>query len=373
MTNLLKVLRIQPNSRITFRSTFLSVTSFPSAPPTFKRSFYEDYYDLEIVKELGLKAQLQMKNPEDFQKSVEKNFHESGLKNIFLTEIDQYLKLAQSKDEMKEAVNILVVLMNNDLMFDAEQFQKILIYFLKKCYTYSCVEEAKQLWSTNLLRFGKNTNSKLMRLYLDILYSNGCYEDVIDEFDKSNFLFNGNVKGLQSLALISLSCFKIGTRDSLKKNIQEVLPVYKGKFEAARFVLQYTAMHAFNLEEYALSMMYVQKLKERTRFTHPWHKDLEVMILIKTGKLVEAVAMFRAQLSSRMEGQGYILYPIVKELVKEVQNYEDNGHLLKEMLALVSTIDSQSPKQVINCSLEDTLPKKQSPYKEKEIIHTDIK
>ena len=119
--------------------------------------------------------------------------------------------------------------------------------------------------------------SNLMRLYLDILYSHGRYEDVIDEFDKSNFLFNNNVKGLQSLDLVSFSCFKIGTRESLKKNIQEVLPIYQGKFESDRLVLQFTAMHAFNVEEYAVAMMYVQKLKESTRFVHPFHIDLEIL------------------------------------------------------------------------------------------------
>jgi len=383
MTNLLKIIRSLPSSRITFRSAFLSVTSFPAEPTICNRSFYEDYYNLELVKELGEKAQSQMKNPEAFKKSVTKNFHESGLKNIFLTEIDQYLKLAQSKDEMKEAVNILVALMNNELPFDAEEFQKLLIYFLKKCYSFSAVDEAKQLWSTNLLRFSNNTNSNLMRLYLDILYSHGRYEDVIDEFDKSNFLFNNNVKGLQSLDLVSFSCFKIGTRESLKKNIQEVLPLYQGKFESDRLVLQFTAMHAFKLEEYAVAMMYVQKLKENTRFVHPFHIDLEMMILIKTGKLEEAFTMFRANHMSRMNGQGYILSPIVVELVKELRNHEDGGHLLKEMLTLVGTIDSQNPEQVINCSLEDMLPKKKSPekkkisrkekFKKKKMIFSDVK
>ena len=75
--------------------------------------------------------------------------------------------------------------------------------------------------------------------------------------------------------------------------------------------------------------------------------------------------MFRANHMSRMNGKGYILSPIVVELVKELKNHEDGGHLLKEMLTLVGTIDSQNPEQVINISLEDMLPKKKSPEKKK--------
>ena len=62
---------------------------------------------MERVRVLGLQTQSQMKNPENFKNTLAHEFRDRGLKNIFHTEIDQYLKLAESKEEMAEVVNMI--------------------------------------------------------------------------------------------------------------------------------------------------------------------------------------------------------------------------------------------------------------------------
>jgi len=360
MTNFVRFCRSLPTSRITFSTSFLSVSSV-KASSHFQRNFFEDYHHLEVVKELTLKKQTQMEGAEQFKTSLTKHFNESGLKNIIHKDIDQYLLLAKSKEEMKETANMLAALLYDHLRFDAKLMPPILILFFKKCYLLNCVDEAKNLWDLNLMRFGTNVNGKLMRLYLDILHSNGCYQDVLDAFDKSKFLFTDDIRGLQCLSLVINSCYRIGTKESLKKSIEEVFLIKEGKHQLDD--LKFIAMHAFNLKEYDLSMMFVKKLQDQTSTKHPFHRDLELMIQIRTGKLQEAVAKLRSNFSlgGGCEGKGLILYPIVQELVQEVKMYDDGGKLLKELLTIVAAIDSETQKKIVNRSLDDMLPLKHSP------------
>merc|ERR1712107_505673 len=93
------------------------------------------------------------------------------------------------------------------------------------------------------------------------------------------------------------------------------------------------ALHAFNLEEYGLAMTYVKKLQDKSISEY---LDLEIMILIKTGKLEEAVAKFRGVLSLRPNGT--ILYPTVKDLIVAVNALEDGETLQKDVMTILQLL-----------------------------------
>ena len=59
------------------------------------------------------------------------------------------------------------------------------------CYHLNCVEPARTFWNDPAVKetmIAENSKS-IARLYFDLLFNNGHYNDVLEEFDENNELF----------------------------------------------------------------------------------------------------------------------------------------------------------------------------------------
>ena len=94
----------------------------------------------------------------------------------------------------------------------------------------------------------------------------------------------------------------------------------------------------------------------RKQKKHVFNEHLELLILIKSGRLEEAVTFFKAQKVPKPQYQRtiYILYDVVEELLKAVKESR-NEELLKDVMGAIAIIDKSQLVVIKSEKLEDIL------------------
>ena len=89
---------------------------------------------------------------------------------------------------------------------------------------------------------------------------------------------------------------------------------------------------------------------------HVFNEHLELMILIKSGRLEEAVTFFKAHKVPKPHYQRpvYILYDVVEQLLKAVKESKKE-ELLKDVMGAIAIIDKAENVVIKNEKLEDIL------------------
>ena len=330
-------------------SSSCSAATSLSSRTLFSDSFHKMHTFLDSVSKLKLMIQ----DPPAYKSKVLENFRATGLQNIFDEEISNTVALSENEEDLRSCKELLVAIYGNSLrMGDKESKDKMylaLVNFFKLCKLFNSVDVAVEMWKNETVQQSMLLqNSKtISRLYIDLMFENGRYQDIVDEYLKSP---DHLAKFEFMYALVPLSCYKIGTREALETALNVLHLMKKDKIQTSRGP-KAAALLAYNLNENVIAHNLLRKQGK-----HIFNEHLEILLLLQADKLQEAVTYFKANKVPHPHYKRHItiLYDVVVEMIRKVRESGDEA-LLNDVMNMVTIIDKSDITVVKNTKLEDIL------------------
>ena len=181
--------------------------------------------------------------------------------------------------------------------------------------------------------------------------------ELLEEFNRDPEGYS-KLPGQPPLILAALSYYKIGDRESLKEGLKLTHLVDPARFSRSKTV-NAVCLLAYNLGEYSVAqslLMKQRKVQLQERRKHSAFNDgLQVLVLVNTGKLEEAVRQFRLSfLPTSSESSRTVHYCVVSELLTAVRESQDE-QLYRELMKMVLVIEKSDLVFLNNESLEDRI------------------
>jgi len=318
----------------------------------FDKNICSDVYlGIDITAAQVSKQKLLTMEPAVFKEKLKADFEESGLRSIFSEDVKKFIILGETKEDFDLALNLLIEGFN-PIVLRLEQFSdsglKNLVLYFRMCYLKNLPSQA--IAGRNNLALKSSTlmenNKSINKLYFDLLFKNNLHQEVLNEFltNKEHYL-----KQSIPTTIAFLSCYKLGTRESLKQSASMLVLATKLNMRVSHICSKSVALLSYNLEEYALAHDIIRKYGSSI-----FHTTLELMVLTATGRLDEAVLLFRVKMLPKYpaEKNREVFYCGVAKLMVAVKESGDK-EMLKEVMEMVIAMDETVT--VRNETLEDII------------------
>ena len=322
-----------------------------------RASLYSDaFLCLDVTRNNISKQKLLVTDPSQVKEKIKSEFQQSGVRNIFNEEINRLLYFSVTTEDMDFSRKIIVAQLQDSLhCLDLENLYYKLQLFFEMCHINNIPWEAIKCWNEPEVRACIMYKKRIVRTFLDLLFENELYQELLEEFNRDPEGYS-KLPGQSPLVLAAMSYYKIGCRESLKEGLKLMNLMDPARLSRSRAV-NAVSLLAFNLGEYSLAqslLMKQRKLQVQERLKHTSFNDnLQVLVLVKTGKLQEAVRQFRLSFlptSSVISRRVY--YCVVSELLTAVRESQDE-QLYRELMKMVLVIEKSDQVFVSNESLEE--------------------
>jgi len=245
---------------------------------------------------------------EIFKDQVRNNFYKTKLSNILVDDIDKFISLSVSEEDLELSRKLIGAAANDEFLkvIEPDFLKELFSNFIQVCYLQNNPHEAMQAWKdpclmNDIFELSKFDYSKPSVIYLNLLLQNGMYEELLATFsaDQDNLMI---VR--KAILLSILACYKLGTKEALTRCVQylsihkQMKGVPEYRFLDERMWLG-AALLAFNLEEYAKAHMIIQHYQQVTRRKKGKFEgtlvvnSLMMMVLAKSGRLEEAIILMK--------------------------------------------------------------------------------
>ena len=323
--------------------------------------FSAKFHDIDLLKDREAKQKLLISDIDFFKKNIKDNYEKHGIKNIFDEELLQAIVLTSNDMELKLAQNLILDFLSDELRYEQKQFNKLLKFWYRKCFTLNSVDLAQSMWTNSQVQKVFALNSvKNNRLYFDLLFINEMYDKILEEFlnDVEKYSQEQDV-----LLIVSLSCYKQNTKDSLEMCMKHVIPNISASRIVTARAIKVAALLAYNLGEYAVAQSLVKKQNAKKQ---TFNENMELLILIAVGRIDQAVNMFQARMMPKphFTYPEQIMYSTVEALMKAVRDQGDKD-LQNQMMEMVVAIDKSEVAEIVSYNLEDMILMELEPASEK--------
>ena len=317
---------------------------------------------LESTRNNISKQKLLVTDPSQVKEKLKSEFENNGLRNIFNEEINRLLYFSNSAEDMDFCRRIIVAQLEDSLYcLDLTNLQYQLQLFFDMCQLNNLPREAKQCWNEPGVRVFLSSSSnrrRVVRLFFDLLFENQMHQELLEEFNRDPEGYS-KLPGQPPLILTALSYYKIGDRESLKEGLKLTHLVDPARFSRSKTV-NAVCLLAYNLGEYSVAQSLLMKqrkaqLQERRKHS-AFNDGLQVLVLVKTGKLEEAVRHFRLSFLPTSSQSLQLHYCVVSGLLAAVRENQDEK-LYREVMKMVLVIEKSDQIFLTNHSLEDGIMK----------------
>ena len=324
--------------------------------------YSEAFLGLDSTRNNISKQKLIVTDPSQVKEKVKSEFQNTGLRNIFNEEINRLLYFSTTAEDMDFCRRIIVAQLQDSLYcLDITNIQYQLQLFYDMCHINNLPVEARKLWNEPEVRIFVSSianRKRIVRLFFDLLFKNEMHQELLEEFNRDPEGYS-KLPGQPNLNLAALSYYKIGDRESLKEGLKLTNLVDPPKFSKSKSV-KAVCLLAFNLGEYSVAQSLLtrqRKVQVQERRRHSAFNDgLQVLVLVKTGKLEEAVRHFRLSFLPTSHQSLRVHYCVVSDLLSAVRESQDEK-LYREVVKMVLVIEKSDKIFLNNYSLEEELMK----------------
>ena len=343
-------------NQLILRSSKLSVLML-------RAPLYSDaFLGLESTKNNISKQKLLVTDPSTVKEKLKSEFQNNKLRNIFSEEINRLLYFSTTAEDLDFCREIIVAQLKDSLYcLDLTNLQYQLQLFYDMCQINNLPREANKCWNEPEVRVFMSSSSnrrRIARLFFDLLFENEMYQELLEEFNRDPEGYS-KLPGQPPLILAALSYYKIGDREALKEGLKLTNLVDPARFSRSKAV-NAVCLLAYNLGEYSVAQSLLKKQRKvqvQERRKHSAFNDgLEVLVLVNTGKLEEAVRQFRLSFLPTSQQSLRVHYCVVSELLTAVRASQDEK-LYREVMKMVLVIEKSDQIFLTNHSLEDGIMK----------------
>ena len=351
----MSIIRANAIARLTLRLPGPVTATVPSA------SLYSDrFMNLDQTKKKIEKIKLVISDQSQAKEKIKAEYSTNGIKNIFNEEIYRMLLISNTSEDMEFCRKVLTAQLQDSLhSLDYPSLSYKYQLFFDLCHINNLPQVAIKCWNQPEVRafLPSLRNRKwIIKPFFDLLFENQLYRELLEEFGRETEYYS-NTPGQCPLVLASLAHYRIGSRDSLEELIKLIPLVERSRLSKSR-VLKAASLLAYNLGELAvahsvLARQMRTRVQERRKFS-PFADSLNIKLLIATGKLEEAVTLFRVHfLPTCPQDRLSVHYCLVRDLLAAVK--KEDGNLCREVMEMVLIIENSDQVFLNNHSLEDEL------------------
>lgn len=327
-----------------------------------RASIYSDaFLSLDVTRNKISKQKLLVADPNQVKEAIKSEFQQTGLKNIFNEEINRLLYFSTTAEDINFSREIIVAQLRDSLhCLDIDNLYYKLQLFFEMCHINNLPLEAIACWNEPEVRASIMYKKRILRGFLDLLFKNEMYHELLEEFNRDPEGYS-KLAGQSALVLAALSCYKLGDKESLREGLKLMNLVDPARLSRSKAV-NAVSLLAFNLGEYSLAqslLMKQRKMQVQEKKKHSAFNDsLHVLLLVKTGKLEEAVLQFRLSFlpTSSSESPRLVYYFLVSELLAAVRESQDEL-LYREAMKMVLVIEKSDLVFISHETLEDVVLK----------------
>ena len=330
------------NTKYLQRSNLPNIRNNAFRPVELKRNFCskeslfsDSYVSEEWRQRLG--------NVNEMRDSIQAKFGESGIKQLVLEDLMNLIGIADNKDHLKMAADMIQHFFEEEYRVDAPNRNRIISSFVKRCCKLNELETAQDFWNQSHVEFSQKGKSTHV-YYYTILYNHGKFEDIIEDYDK---MTNQEQRNMEPLSLIVTAALgRMGTKEALNHMCHLVkkgslTPGFKAKSIA---LCSYVA---YNLKELGLAFDLCNSWRTSRKVEIT---NVKLAILIEAGKLKEAT-MFLKSLKTKdcaEKRKAFISFETMKKYTDAVKESNDEK-LIKDAINLGEELD----KFLIDSKLEE--------------------
>jgi len=219
------------------------------------------------------------------------------------------------------------------------------LFYLQLCFILERPQHAVSAWNDqifNLTNFHK-VSSILSRLYMDLLFCNNMFSDVLKTFRNDEDILSKNA---DCVAITCLSCYKIGSKDALEEGLR-ILANPELVIESPR-CYQSLALLAYNLNEYnvAYDLLYKDRVVKSSSESAV---SLMVMVLLEKRLVKDAVVLLEAQVGK----PGKLCYLALDKLLDAAKKSHDKSlvsraqNLMRDLRSNHTTINEDLGRRLL--------------------------
>ena len=241
-----------------------------------------------------------------FKSKLMENFCSSKLNNISVEDIDKFMALSVSSEDLSTACEMIEAFLSDkdwDLLHPSTNIE-LLHSYTCVCHILGCPKEAMLIWQQPTVRSmvaespSKETYQTLV-IYLDLMLKHNMYKELLEIYAYFNDCQADLINQPKAALLVVLALYKEGTTESLK---QSLLLLHKMKQNPKarsnhRMIIS-PALLAYNLGQHAKACAILQRFAKQHSSTL-LSQSLEMMALAKAGKLEQAMEVLREFLPRR--------------------------------------------------------------------------
>ena len=245
-----------------------------------------------------------------FKSKLIENFSSSKLNNIAVDDIDKFMALSVSSEDLSTACEMIEAFLSDkdfDLLHPNTNVELLHSY---TCVSHilGCPKEAMLIWQQPIVRSmvagSPSMETYLMLvIYLDLMLKHGMYKELLEIYAYFNDCQPDLINQPKAALLVVLALYREGTTESLR---QSLLLLHKMKLKQARMnhrMIIGPALLAYNLGQHSKACAILQRFGN-LHAASLLSQSLEMMALAKAGKLEQAVEVLRAFLPRKAKRRG---------------------------------------------------------------------
>jgi len=321
-----------------------------------KNLFSDSFHKVDVVQNEILREKTE--NSGTFKGLVRFKVNRRDQNAIDKKDLVKFLHLSEGEEDL----NFCLTVLQRTISEDQERSFELIWLYMQMCYIQNLPLQATMAWNDPVIRAThyQTDRSRTSRLYLDLLFTNGKYSQVLDTFNNN---FDRLVRKIDCITITCLACYKLGTKSDLDAGLH-ILDHPNYRVDSPHNVgYQAIALLAYNLKElnvaYDLLVKYgsvdmgskSQKFKAHNVVRkHPvLPTSLMLLVLADLGWLEEAVML----LWSRYGDIRYLnTFAVQKVLVAVINSGNDD---LAEKMDKIMNIMPKNTTAMLNLDLEELL------------------
>ena len=302
-----------------------------------------------------------------FKEKVKQNFVTSGLRNVLTDDIDKFIALSVSGEDLEVAGSMVLEVAKDEVLQSIQPNSELDLFlsFNQACHLLDKPQEASQAWAG--LKEGSTPASsnrlyKASIVYQDLLLKHGLHEELLQFFSLHEHHL---LKFTASTLPVLLALYKLGTRESLARSVGILFHHAgdkRGKWLTEKMAIA-TALHAFKLEEYAKAQAILQQTVSRTfinRNAPLLIASLQMQVMAHSDRLDEAVELLRGFVPRKVKrlvedgrdgNKRVVIYSAVESVVAAASGAEKE--VFAEVMELVEKIEESA--DVVEGTMEEIL------------------
>ena len=295
-------------------------------------------------------------NVNEMRDSIQAKFGESGIKQLVLEDLMTFIGIADNKDNLKMAADMIQHFFEEEYRVDAPNRSHIISSFVKRCCKLNELETAQDFWNQSHVDFSQKGKSTHV-YYYTTLYNHGKFNDIVEDYNKMS---NQEQRNMEPLSLIVTAALgRMGTKEALHQMCYMVKNTsLNSGFKTRSIVL--SSYVAYNLKELGLAFDLCNSWRQNSPKVIT---NVKLAILIEAGKLEEAT-MFLKSLKTKDSAEkrtAFICFETMKKYTDAVKESNDEK-LTKDAINVCEELD----KYLMELKLEEMVFEPMNIFSKKE-------